>query len=101
MGFATQICDKQQDELIESARDRLEGAASDLHAADARYHVQCYKSFTSTRNVESASKFRSCSAVSNKDDALEEVTSAIILNSEKIWSSIEVHFVHRNGRNWL
>ena len=72
LAFAFQICEKHQDELSESVRVRLQGAASDLHAADARYHVQCYKSFTSTQNVESASNSRSCRVVSNKDDALEE-----------------------------
>ena len=34
---------------------------------------------------------RSCSVVSNKDDALEEVISSVRLNPEKIWSSIEFH----------
>ena len=75
-------------------------AASDLHAADAKYLVQCYKSFAVTRNVESASSSRSCSVVSNTDDALEEVISAIRLNPEKIWSSGEVHTLYiKMGRN--
>lgn len=37
---------------------------------------------------------RSCSVVSNKDDALEEVISSIRLNAEKIWSSIEFHTLY-------
>ena len=90
--FAFQICKQQQDELSESVRVRLQSAASDLHAADARYQVLCYVSFTSTRNVESASKSRPCSVVSNKDDALEEVISAIRLNLEKIYRGVLLKF---------
>ena len=90
LGFAFQIRKQQRDELSGSVKFRLKGAASDLHAADAKYHVQCYKSFASIQNVESASKSRSCSVVSNKDDAPEEVISAIRLNPEKIRSYNEV-----------
>lgn len=59
--------------------------------------MQCYKLFTNRQNVESTSKLRSCSVVSNKDDALKEVVSAIRLNPKKISiekSSIEVHTLY-------
>ena len=35
-------------------RVRVEGAVSDLHAADARYHVNCMTSFMSPKSVSAA-----------------------------------------------
>ena len=94
LGFAFRTCEQRQDKLSESVRVRLQGAASDIHAAGGRFHVQCYKSFASTRMVESVSKSRSCSLISNKNDSLEQVIYAIRLNPESIWNSTEVHTLY-------
>ena len=70
-------------------RVRLEGARSDIHAADGRYHVKCYKSFTNEQNVECAK--RKSSGESDSDKALQKVIAALLTDSEKVWNSIEVH----------
>jgi hypothetical protein len=47
-------CDDRNDSLAEEVRVRISGALSDLHAADARYHRDCYSSFMSFRNIKAA-----------------------------------------------
>ena len=38
----------------EEVRLRVEGAISDLHAAEARYHVDCRARFMTTKHVKAA-----------------------------------------------
>ena len=40
-----EACERRQDELSEVVRQRVDSTVSDLHAADARYHVDCRNSF--------------------------------------------------------
>ncbi|KAG0712797.1 hypothetical protein GWK47_017681 [Chionoecetes opilio] len=47
-------CDLRNDQLADNVRVRVNGALSDLHAADAQYHEDCYKTFTNHRNVSAA-----------------------------------------------
>ena len=49
-------CAVRNDDWGELVRIRVEGAISDLHAADARYHVDCKASFLSSRNVTCAAE---------------------------------------------
>ena len=39
------ICSERNGEWSDEVRVRIEGAVSDLHAAEARYHVDCYSRF--------------------------------------------------------
>jgi len=43
--FRGDICDCRDDDWLSTVRLRNQGAISDLHAADARYHVTCQCSF--------------------------------------------------------
>ena len=45
-------CDEHDSDFAEKVRTRLMSQVGDLHAMDARYHLRCYKTFTSTRNIE-------------------------------------------------
>ena len=36
-----EVCGKRNDDVAKSVQHRLQGTLSDLHAADARYHVDC------------------------------------------------------------
>lgn len=47
-------CDERNDKWASEVRLRVAGAVSDLHAADARYHVDCRTRFTSQRSVSAA-----------------------------------------------
>ena len=39
------VCDERGDHLGKVVKDSILGAVSDLHAADARYHVDCHRKF--------------------------------------------------------
>ena len=42
-----EACERRQDELSDVVRQRVDSAISDLHAADARYYVNCRNNFLS------------------------------------------------------
>ena len=90
------ICAKRQDTQSAEVRVRLEGAISDLHAADARYHNDCGKSFMNYRNVDSASKYSATSDNSNLESALEELISVLYSDKTKIWNSVELFQVYQS-----
>ena len=48
------VCDQRNDELAHQVYIRVQGAVSDLHAADAQYHKDCHDSFMGQRNIQSA-----------------------------------------------
>ncbi|XP_066930028.1 uncharacterized protein [Clytia hemisphaerica] len=87
-----EICDKRKDDTSEAVRVRLEGATSDLHAANGRYHVNCYKSFTNERSIDSAR--RMSANESSSDKSLQNVITALKSDPEKVWNSIEIHNLH-------
>ena len=82
-----QICDKRKDDTSEAVRVRLEGATSDLHAANGRYHVNCYKSFTNERSIDSAR--RMSANESSSDKSLQNVITALKSDPEKVWNFID------------
>ena len=45
------ICDKRNDVQAEEVRRRVEGAVTDLHAADAIYHQKCGAEFLASRSI--------------------------------------------------
>lgn len=49
--YILDICQKRNDTLGDTVRERVLGAVGDLHAADARCHESCRASFMSKRNV--------------------------------------------------
>ena len=49
-----QVCDSRGNSLADSVRVQVNGALSDLHAADGQYHCDCFNSFMSHRNITSA-----------------------------------------------
>ncbi len=53
-------CDQRGDVWAVEVRTRVNGATSDLRAADGGYHDDSYKSFCSERNVKAAQSKESC-----------------------------------------
>ena len=51
-----EVCERRGDELAEIVHVRLEEAGADLDAADARYHIACYQTFTSERIIKAATR---------------------------------------------
>ena len=85
-----QVCKDRKDELARMVEVRINGAVSDLLAADARYHDDCRKDFMSSRSVASASK----ETVQPQEHAFNAVVSQMRLERSRIWTSIEIHKVY-------
>ena len=81
--FKQSILAKASERDDEWARDviiRVNGAVSDLHAADGRYHKDCHAKFFSN----SPPLF----AIGMHDQALEIVKQSLIANRKRIWNSV-------------
>ena len=91
------ICTKRDDEQAHQVRSRVEGALSDLHAADGRYHVDCMTSFMSPRSINTAAN-AVLDAKKNGDLALEYVIHEMSRNSSQIWNSLKIwHLYEKHG----
>lgn len=82
-------CDKRKDEIANKVRLRVEGALSDLHAADARYHTSCMSSFMSPRSVSAACK--SQGKVNTVDNAFQDVLDEMKKDKSCLWNSVELY----------
>ena len=92
-------CEKRNDDWANQVRLRIQGAVSDLSAADAHYHKDCLTRFTSERNIKSSicNKHETLQA----DDAFEFVVRLILSDRSKIWNSRELYdtYLSNNGEN--
>ena len=94
-----EACDLRKDEWAARVRVWVEGSVSDLHAADARYHVDCRATFMSSNSLVSASKL---SPLIEEDAALESLTEHILADKSHIWNSSELFERYRDfGGNKL
>ena len=50
--FLLDVCNDRKDKWAGEVRVRIQGAVSDLHAADARYHLDCRTTFITERAVK-------------------------------------------------
>jgi len=48
------VCDSRNDQWVNHVKIRIQGAVSDLHTADARYHEDCKSSFMALYSVKAA-----------------------------------------------
>ena len=95
------ICNDRNDELAEDIRMRLLGAVSDLHAADARYHVHCRNKFTAPKAIALAA-VNSEKQSNESDMAYDNVIRTLKHDEDKIWNSVELHALYlSNGGSKL
>ena len=80
-------CDMRNDDWAQQVRIRVEGAVSDLHAADAQYHKDCMSTFRGPRNIRSASH----KPAQVEDEAFNRVISDLNEDRTRIWNSVELH----------
>ena len=80
-------CDTRNDEWAQQVRIWVEGAVSDLHAADAQYHKDCMSTLCGPRNIHSASH----QPVQVEDEAFNRVIHDLNEDRARIWNSIELH----------
>ena len=80
-------CEIRNDEWAEQVKLRVEGALTDLHAADAQYHKDCMSNFRGTRNLQYVSK----KSEQQEDNAFIQVIKLLTEDRSRIWNSVEVH----------
>lgn len=98
-----QTCNLRDDDVATMVRLRIQGAVSDLHAADTQYHHDCYTAFTARRNISFASSKSKANADLNPtEQAFQNVVFAILDEPNKLWNSVEVYDIYsRNLSNAL
>lgn len=84
-----QVCDSRGDPLADSVRIRMNGAVSDLHAADGRYHRDCCKSFMSHRSINTAQS-NATQVDDDADHALRALVGDMTEDKAHVWNSVEI-----------
>ena len=87
------VCDQRKDHVAEQVRFRVEGALSDLHAADARYHVDCMTSFMSANSIAAAQNASKVNV--NEDPAFDSVTEEMVKDKSRLWNSVQLHHLYQ------
>ena len=82
------ICNDRSDIEGDKVRIRLEGAPSDLHAAEAVWHLSCHKKFTNPKSILPAQKKKT---KPNDLSAVNIIVKAIKNEPDRIWTLKEIH----------
>ena len=87
------VCDQRKDHVAEQMRFRVEAALSDLHAADARYHVDCMTSFMSANSIAAAQNASKVNV--NEDPAFDSVTEEMVKDKSRLWNSVQLYHLYQ------
>ena len=79
-------CHERNDEWAGQVMVHAEGAISDLHAADGRYHVDCMSKFMNKRLVKYADACSSCTTQDELYNRFCEVTAVVSKGLSRIWN---------------
>ena len=93
------VCDERGDDVAAGVRVRINAAITDLHAADAQYHLDCYTTFVSKRNIAAASSTSEEQEPDPTDLAFKYVVDTPQDNPAKMWNSVEIYEVYCNFLN--
>ena len=86
-------CAKRNDAKADEVALRVNGAPSDLHSAEARYHDECRKDFMGVRNVQSiVNASINCAGT---DMAFQKTCTTMSNSPEKVWSSVELYAAYK------
>ena len=88
--YLLDMCETRGDELGKIVRDRITGAPSDLHAADAMYHRKCNATFHRDAHRTSVADSK-CVA---DDQAFAETVHLVGSDRSKVWNSLDVEAVY-------
>lgn len=88
------ICNERNDNWAEEVRTRLSDirASHDLHAADARYHNDCRKRFTGTKNIVIAKTLQQ----QDEDHAYPKISKLFRADPYRMWSSVNLEEGYQN-----
>ena len=78
-----------QRNIAKKVRVRVEGALSDLHAADARYHINCMASFMSPKSISAAKN--ASKEDENTEPAFDEVIGKMLKDKSRLWNLVELY----------
>ena len=67
----------------------MEGATTDLHAAEARYHERCLKEFTNPKSIDDAQKDNPVK--SSEEFAIRFVIRTCRNEPDNVWTSVQLH----------
>ena len=84
-----EVCTQRNDDIANQVRVRIEGALSDLHAADARYHGNCMTSFMSHNSISAAKNV--LKENKNTDPAFDQVVDEMSKDRSRLWNSVELY----------
>ena len=88
-----EVCRERNDEQANQVQVRVEGAISDLHAADAIYHLACSKSFMCKRSVNTALRKQEHDT-EYVDEAFKFVISELKKDQTRIWNAVEIYHLY-------
>lgn len=91
-----QKCDERADTPANEVKIRLEGALSDLPAADVKYHLECRSMFMSSRNMKAASA-SSKPRTEDIDVTFDTIVNAMNKDQKCVWSSMELHKLYQSN----
>ena len=89
------VCNQRGDTQADEVRIRIQGAISDLHAADAVYHKTCHFRFMSPRNI-SVTQRKSLSQKEEPDKAFDTIVLEMQKQPTRIWNAIEIHSLYQD-----
>ena len=88
--FLLEKCDQRNDEWGEQVKIRLEGAVSDLYAADTRYHHNCMQRFLAGRCSLEGEVHLASKSETNGDAGFKYIIKKLEGDKSKIWNSVEL-----------
>lgn len=86
-----EVCSIREDEIVQQVKIRVQGAVSDLHAADAQYHNDCMAKFMGPRGRIFAHRKSEHHTDECADPAFVKVIHELSNNPTRIWNSVEVY----------
>lgn len=84
------VCDHWKEDQAEHMRIRVQGAVSDLNAAETIYHKECGSFFMAPCSVNVASTKSSCQS-EESNPAFQMVVNELRRNPSRIWNAVDFH----------
>ena len=95
------VCHSRNDEWAWKVQVRVQGAISDLHAMDARYHDDCRVKFMAPRSVHVAAIQCQGTCENFADAALEALVKVMKFDKARVWTSNELFKVYKDHEGTL
>ncbi|KAJ8021891.1 hypothetical protein HOLleu_39220 [Holothuria leucospilota] len=92
--YLLERCHSRNDRWATEVQSRIEGAVSDLHAVDARYHRDCMSLFLSNRCLSQDPE----GSYEPSGEAFVRVIDILQFNKSRIWNSVELFKEYRDNQ---